>query len=41
MVVNLDQLIKEVVAELGQDTGDRNIAWTMSVCRSVMGIVPC
>jgi PAS domain S-box-containing protein len=27
--VNLNQLVREVIAELGQDTKDRNIAWTI------------
>lgn len=27
--VNLDQLVREVIAELGQDTKDRDIAWTV------------
>jgi PAS domain S-box-containing protein len=34
--VNLDQLVREVIAELSQDTKDRNITWTIGalpVCR--------
>ena len=27
--MNLDQLVREVIAELRQDTKDRNIAWTI------------
>jgi light-regulated signal transduction histidine kinase (bacteriophytochrome) len=27
--VNFDQLVREVIAELGQDTRDRDIAWTI------------
>jgi light-regulated signal transduction histidine kinase (bacteriophytochrome) len=43
--VNLDQLVREVIAELGQDTKDRNIAWTIGalpVCygdRSMLKLV--
>ena len=43
--VNLDQLAREVIAELGQDTKDRNIAWTIGalpVCygdRSMLKLV--
>jgi PAS domain S-box-containing protein len=45
MAVNLDQLVREVIAELGQDTKDRNIAWTIGalpVCygdRSMLKVV--
>jgi light-regulated signal transduction histidine kinase (bacteriophytochrome) len=43
--VNLDQLVREVIAELGQDTKDRNISWTIGalpVCygdRSMLKLV--
>jgi light-regulated signal transduction histidine kinase (bacteriophytochrome) len=43
--VNLDQLVREVIVELGQDTKDRNIAWTIGalpVCygdRSMLKLV--
>jgi K+-sensing histidine kinase KdpD len=43
--VNLDQLVREVIAELGQDTRDRDIAWTIGalpVCygdRSMLKVV--
>ena len=43
--INLDQLAREVIAELGQDTKDRNIAWTIGalpVCygdRSMLKLV--
>jgi PAS domain S-box-containing protein len=43
--VNLDQLVREVIAELSQDTKDRNIAWTIGalpVCygdRSMLKLV--
>jgi light-regulated signal transduction histidine kinase (bacteriophytochrome) len=43
--VNLNQLVREVIAELGQDTKDRDIAWTVGalpVCygdRSMLKVV--
>jgi PAS domain S-box-containing protein len=43
--VNLDQLVREVIAELSEDTKDRNIAWTIGalpVCygdRSMLKLV--
>src|SRR3984893_10882747 len=43
--VSLDQLVREVIAELGQDTKDRDIAWTVGalpVCygdRSMLKVV--
>ena len=45
--VDLEQLVKEVVAEIGQETKGRNIAWkigALPVCygdRSMLGLVVC
>lgn len=36
-VVNLDQLAKEVVADFGQDTGDRDIVWKIGTLPPVYG----
>ena len=34
--VNLDQLVREVIAELGQDTKDRNIVWTIGAAAGLL-----
>ena len=39
--VDLNQLVNEVVAEVGQDTKGRHIAWKIGALRSATETVPC